>query len=202
MKELSLHMLDITQNSIRAKAKLVKLVIIESAENNEITTIIEDDGCGIPADRLQKITDPFVTTRTTRKVGLGLSLFKAAAEACGGYFEISSTVGVGTKVVANFRRDHIDCAPVGNMADTILTMVMSFGETDLYYQHDYNNQQFVFNTREIKETLEVESLNEPEILNWIREHVKEGLEEIMEEKIYGKVLSRTKSDSRKEIERT
>ena len=182
MKELSLHILDITQNSIRAQAQLVKLVIVESPANNQLTIIIEDDGCGIPADRLQHITDPFVTTRTTRRVGLGLSLFKAAAEACGGYFEISSTVGVGTKVTGSFMRDHIDRAPLGNMADTVLAMVMSFGETDLYYEHDYNNQIFVFNTREIKETLEVESLNEPEILNWIREFVAEGLEEIMEEK--------------------
>jgi len=83
-------------------------------------------------------------------------------------------------VVGSFRRDHIDRAPLGNMADTILTMIMSFGETDLYYEHDYNNQQFILNTREIKETLEVESLNEPEILNWIREHVMEGLKEIQE----------------------
>lgn len=79
-------------------------------------------------------------------------------------------------------RDHIDRAPLGNMADTVLTMVMSFGATDLYYEHDYNNQIFVFNTREIKETLEVESLNEAGILTWIREFVAEGLEEIMEEK--------------------
>jgi hypothetical protein len=195
MKELSLHILDITQNSIRAQAQLVNLVIVESLANNELTITIEDNGCGIPADMLHHITDPFVTTRTTRKVGLGLSLFKAAAEACGGYFEISSTPGIGTKVVASFRRDHIDRVPLGNMADTILTMVMSFGETDLNYEHNFNNQLFVFNTREIKETLEVESLNEPEILNWIRESVAEGLEEIMEEEIYGKVLSRTKSDS-------
>jgi len=180
MKELSLHILDITQNSIRAKAKSVKLQIIESLVENELTIIIEDDGCGIPENQLAGVTDPFVTSRTTRKVGLGLSLFKAAAEACGGSFLISSTEGVGTKVVGSFRHDHIDRAPLGNMADTILTMIMSFGETDLYYEHDYNNQQFILNTREIKETLEVESLNEPEILNWIREHVMEGLKEIQE----------------------
>lgn len=180
MKELSLHILDITQNSIRAQAKLVELFIVESTANNELTIIIKDNGCGIPADRLENITDPFVTTRTTRKVGLGLSLFKAAAEGCGGYFEISSTQGVGTKVVASFRRDHIDRVPLGNMADTILTMVMSFGLADLIYEHDYNNQLFVFNTQEIKATLEVESLNEPDILNWIREYVSEGLKEIQE----------------------
>ncbi|AFA49453.1 ATP-binding protein [Acetobacterium woodii] len=189
MKELSLHILDITQNSIRAKAKLVKLTIFESRDNNELTIIIEDDGCGIPADMLLTITDPFVTTRTTRKVGLGLSLFKAAAEACNGYFEITSTPGVGTKVVGSFERDHIDRVPLGNMADTILTMVMSFGATDLIYEHTIDKQQFIFDTREIKETLEVESLNEPDILNWIRGFVKEGLEEIMEEDIYGKVIS-------------
>ncbi|MBC3797230.1 ATP-binding protein [Acetobacterium tundrae] len=181
MKELSLHILDVTQNSIRANAKLVNLTIFESIAKNEFTITIEDDGCGISAEKLQYVTDPFVTTRTTRKVGLGLSLFKAAAETCGGYFEISSELGVGTKVVASFMRDHIDRVPLGNMPDTVVTMVMSFEETDLIYEHNYNNRSFVFNTREIKETLEVTSLNEPDILQWIREFIRDGLEEIMEE---------------------
>lgn len=182
MKELSLHILDITQNSTRAQAKLVSLTILESSVKNELTIIIQDDGCGIPAEMLRNVTDPFVTTRTTRKVGLGLSLFKAASEGCGGFFEIASEPGVGTKVMGTFMRDHIDRAPLGNMADTIVTMVMSFGEADLLYVHNYNDQSFVFSTREIKETLEVLSLNETDILNWIRAFVKEGLEEIMEEK--------------------
>jgi hypothetical protein len=181
MKELSLHILDITQNSIRAQATLVKLTISESVPENHFSITIEDDGCGIPAEQLKNVTDPFVTTRTTRRVGLGLSLFKAASEGCGGYFEISSTVGVGTKVVGTFLRDHIDRAPLGNMADTVVTMVMSFGEADLVYEHDYNKKSFIFNTRQIKETLEVTSLNEPDILNWIREFVRESLAEIMEE---------------------
>ena len=181
MKELSLHILDITQNSIRAQAKLVKLTIIESLAANELAIMIEDDGCGIPADKIQNIADPFVTSRTTRRVGLGLSLFKAASETCGGFFRITSEFGVGTKVTGTFKRDHIDRAPLGNMADTVVTMVMSFEEADLIYEHDYNNQSFIFDTREIKETLEVTSLNEPDILNWIREFVREGLEKIMEE---------------------
>ncbi|MGV8905482.1 MAG: ATP-binding protein [Acetobacterium sp.] len=181
MKELSLHILDITQNSIRAEATLVSLTITESLAQNNLTIIIEDNGSGIPADKLQYITDPFVTSRTTRKVGLGLSLFKAAAEACNGFFEITSVVGVGTKVTASFERDHIDRAPLGNMADTILTMVMSFGEADLVYEHNYNHRSFIMDTREIKETLGVTSLNELDILNWIRSFVKEGLEEILEE---------------------
>lgn len=181
MKELALHILDITQNSIRAEAMLVSLMIIESLPGNTLTIIIEDNGTGIPAEKLQIITDPFVTSRTTRKVGLGLSLFKAAAEGCDGFFEITSEPGVGTKVTGVFRRDHIDRAPLGNMADTIVTMVMSFGAADLIYEHHYNHQLFIFDTHEIKETLGVTSLNEIDILNWIRAFVKEGLEEIMEE---------------------
>lgn len=160
---------------------LISLMINESLAENSLTIIIEDDGKGIPADKLRTITDPFVTSRTTRKVGLGLSLFKAAAEGCDGFFEITSVVGVGTKVTGSFRRDHIDRAPLGNMADTIVTMVMSFGEADLFYEHYYNQQKFMMDTREIKETLGVTSLNELDILSWIREFVKEGLEEIMEE---------------------
>jgi len=181
MKELSLHILDITQNSIRADATLVALMISESIPENNLTIIIDDNGNGIPADKLKTISDPFVTSRTTRKVGLGLALFKAAAEACDGFFEITSEFGVGTKVVGSFRRDHIDRVPLGNMADTIVTMVMSFGVADLIYEHNYNHRSFIFDTREIKETLGITSLNEIDILNWIREFIKEGLEEIKEE---------------------
>lgn len=181
MKELSLHILDITQNSIRAEATLISLTIMESSAENTLTVVIEDNGKGIPADKLPTITDPFVTSRTTRKVGLGLSLFKAAAEGCNGFFEITSVSGVGTKVKVCFERDHIDRAPLGNMADTIVMMVMSFGEADLVYKHNYNQELFTMDTREIKETLGVTSLNELDILNWIREFVKEGLKEIMEE---------------------
>jgi len=182
MKELALHILDITQNSIKAEATLVTLKIIESKAENTLTIIIEDNGIGIPADKLRTITDPFVTSRTTRKVGLGLSLFKAAAVACEGFLEITSEVGVGTKVVVLFQRDHIDCAPLGNMADTIVCMVMSFGVADLIYEHHYDDRSFIFDGKELKEALGVISLNEIDILNWIREFVENGLKEITEEK--------------------
>lgn len=182
MKELSLHILDITQNSIRAEATLVKLFIVESIPENDLIIIVEDNGKGIPEDKLDTITDPFVTSRTTRRVGLGLSLLEAAARQCDGQFEIISELGEGTRVMASFRHNHIDRVPLGNMADTVVTMVMSFGAVDLVYEHTYNKQLFIFDTREIKEALEVKSLNEPDILNWIRENIEEGLEEIMEEK--------------------
>ncbi|WKY46996.1 ATP-binding protein [Eubacteriaceae bacterium ES3] len=180
MKELSLHLLDITQNSVRAQASLIKLTINEAVKKNLLSMEIEDNGKGIPSDRLAVITDPFVTSRTTRRVGLGLSMFEAAAKQCGGEFEIQSREGLGTTVSASFIYDHIDRVPLGNMADTIVTMVMSFGAADLLYQHIYNENIFVFDTREIRAALEVVSLNEIEILEWIRENVAEGLEEIME----------------------
>lgn len=180
MKELSLHILDITQNSIKAQATVVLLTIEEQTKENTLTITMEDNGTGIAPEILKNIADPFVTSRKTRKVGLGLSLFKAAACGCDGYFDIQSELGKGTKVMASFRRDHIDRVPLGNMADTVMTMVMSFGEADLVYEHKFNDQSFIFDTREVKETLGVDSLNEMDILSWIRGFVEEGLEEIME----------------------
>ncbi|MEG0377930.1 MAG: ATP-binding protein [Eubacterium sp.] len=182
MKELSLHILDITQNSISAGAKLVTLTINEDLRKNLLEITIEDNGRGIPAEKLSVITDPFVTTRKTRKVGLGLSLFKAAAEGCRGHFEIQSIVDVGTKVYASFEHNNIDRVPLGNMPDTVMTMLLSFGDAELVYIHRYNSREFVFDTREIKEVLEESSLlNDPDILNWIKGYVAEGIQEIMEE---------------------
>ncbi len=181
MKELSLHILDITQNSLLAQATLVSLFIYESDLENTLTITINDNGTGVSKERQEAILDPFVTSRTTRKVGLGLPLFKAAAEQCDGAFSIESQLGRGTKIVATFKKDHIDRVPLGNMADTVMTMVMSFGAVDLYYEHTYNQKSFKFDTRDVKEALAVESLNEAEILSWIRDTIKEGLENIMEE---------------------
>lgn len=182
MKELSLHILDITQNSIRAGAALVELCIVEDTLEDLLSITISDDGCGIPKDRLADITNPFVTSRTTRKVGLGLPLFKAAAEGCDGRFTIRSEEGVGTTVEAVFKRSHIDRAPLGNMADTVMTMLLSFNHAELLYIHHYNGRTFEFDTRQIKAILEAEDLlTDPEVLGWIRGYVAEGLEGIMEE---------------------
>ncbi len=181
MKELSLHILDITQNSVLAQATLVSLFICESDRENTLSIAIDDNGTGVSKDQQEAILDPFVTSRTTRKVGLGLPLFKAAAEQCQGSFKIESELGVGTKIMAVFEKDHIDRVPLGNMADTIMTMVMSFGAVDLFYEHSYNEKSFTFDTREVKEVLECDSLNEAEILAWIRATINEELETIMEE---------------------
>ncbi|MDO4287950.1 MAG: ATP-binding protein [Eubacterium sp.] len=182
MKELALHILDITQNSVRAGARVIRLTIDEAVLENRLTITVEDDGSGIPPEILPEITNPFVTSRTTRRVGLGLPLFKSAAEGCGGSFDIQSEVGVGTRVSASFEYDNIDRMPLGNMPDTVITMLMSFGEAELVYLHRYNQKTFAFDSREIKEILQEDSLlGDPDILNWIRGYVEEGLGEIMEE---------------------
>ena len=115
MRELSLHILDIAQNSIKAEAECLRIAVIEDLINDKLTIKIKDDGTGMDADTVKKVVDPFYTTRTTRKVGLGIPLFKLSAEQCGGYFEIKSQLGIGTEITAVFKHSHIDRVPLGNM---------------------------------------------------------------------------------------
>lgn len=180
MKEISLHILDIVQNSISAKASIIKLIVLESTIENKLIVIIEDDGKGMDKEFLKTVSDPFITTRTTRKVGLGISLLKASAERCQGNFMIDSEIGIGTKVKASFQYDHIDRAPLGNMAETIVSIILSLGEnTELIYFHRYNHQEFTFDTREIKKILGNEvSIFQSEVVDWIKDYVKEGLKNL------------------------
>ena len=119
MNELSLHILDIVQNSLKANAKLIEITINENSKDDSYTIIISDNGHGMDEKTLTQVSDPFYTTRTTRKVGMGTSLFKMAAELCDGTFHIQSTVGVGTKVTASFVKSHVNRAPLGAIEDTI-----------------------------------------------------------------------------------
>lgn len=136
MRELSLHILDIIENSRRAEADLIKIVINEQPANNLLKIMIEDNGQGIDAQKLNSITDPFITSRTTRDVGLGLALFKAAAENCGGNLIINSELNKGTKVEAEFKYNHIDRAPLGDMTTTISNFLAANGDqVDIIYNH-------------------------------------------------------------------
>ncbi|MGI6110334.1 MAG: ATP-binding protein [Eubacteriaceae bacterium] len=179
MKELALHILDITQNSIRAGATEVSVEIVENTIQDSLSIEITDNGSGIPKEMLEHITDPFVTSRTTRKVGLGLNLFQAGALACDGSFDIQSEPGKGTDVKAVYKRSHIDRAPLGNMPDTVVTMLMSFNGARLVYRHSLDGRMFCFDSQEIiDEVGDPELLTDPEILEWIRENIAEGLEDI------------------------
>lgn len=179
MRELSLHILDIIENSRRAEADLIKLVIQEKIIDNLLKIVIEDNGNGIEKYKVKEITDPFITSRTTREVGLGLSLFKSAAESCSGNFKINSQKNRGTKVEAEFQYNHIDRVPLGDLTTTISNFIAANGEkVDLVYQHFYNDRQFKFDSREIKAELSDVSIQSRQIIAWIREYIGENLSKI------------------------
>lgn len=175
MKELSLHILDLVENSIRAKAELINIFINEDIMNNFLEIIIEDDGNGMDEEFLSIVDNPFTTTRKTRNVGLGLPLLKAAAIRTDGDFQIISEKEKGTKIVATFKYDHIDRAPIGNMGSTIATLLSRVEKFDLVYIHQINNKRFTFSTTEVKEFLGEVSLNTPEVVLWIQDYINDNI---------------------------
>lgn len=183
MKELSLNILDITNNSIKAKADKIEISVTESLIKNEIKISIRDNGCGMDEAFLAKVTDPFVTTRTTRKVGLGIPLFKQGAEDAGGSFRIQSTVGVGTEITATYRLDHLDRPPIGDISSTIISLIQANDQIRFIYTHQTDQGRFVLDTDDLHAQLGEIPLSSPEILIWIGDYVNENLNEIQGGKI-------------------
>ncbi|NLM96182.1 MAG: sensor histidine kinase [Halanaerobiaceae bacterium] len=178
MRELSLHILDIIQNSITASARDIELIIIEDPERNLFQIQVFDNGRGIRGDRLSQVTDPFVTSRDTRRVGLGLSLFQEAARRCGGDLELESAPGQGTRVTAYFQYNHIDRAPLGDIQGTLISLIALNPEINFRYHHIYVDNEFILDTEEIKKELGVIEINRIEVLNWIREFLDEELKNL------------------------
>ena len=175
MKELSLNILDITQNSITAKAENIYIEIIENSSENFLSIKIKDDGSGMSEETLRKVTDPFYTSRTTRNVGLGLPLFKMEAEMTGGSCEIKSELGAGTEVYALFKTAHLDAVPLGDIISTICILIQGSPEINFYFSHKTDDKIIELNTTEIKQVLgEDISLDEPEIISWIKEYLTEN----------------------------
>lgn len=178
MRELSLHILDIAQNSISAEADEIRIAIIEDYKKDRLAICIKDDGKGMDELTLKKVVDPFYTTRTTRKVGLGIPMFKASAELCDGSFSITSKLGVGTELVAEFKHSHIDRMPLGNMSDTLITIINSSDKIDLTYTHKIGDETFTLSTREIKKTLGELPIRNLDVLIWLRDYIKENLADL------------------------
>lgn len=174
MKELSLHIIDIVQNSIAAGAKLITVSVFENIPEDKMIIEITDNGCGMSEELAGKVTDPFTTGRKTRRVGLGIPLFKLAAENTGGTLTIESEPGRGTKVRAELGYSHIDRQPLGDMADTILGIVVSHYELDFIYSHIICDRTFELDTREIKKVLGGIPFSEPEVYQWISGYIREG----------------------------
>lgn len=173
MKDLSLHILDVAQNSVTAGCKRLELGVRE--RGGVLTITIADDGRGMSPEFLATVTDPFTTTRTTRKVGLGLPLFRMAAEQTGGGLSIESAMGVGTTVTARFRTDNIDCPPAGDIGGVVSLLVQGAPDIRLVYTRACETGEFVFDTDEVRAVLgEGISLGEAEIALWIKDYIAEG----------------------------
>lgn len=173
MHELSLHVLDLLQNSAEAGASRVSLTITEDTLQNLLTICVEDNGKGIREGMLEKIADPFTTTRTSRKVGLGLALLKATAESCGGSMEISSRLAVGTKVTASFRLNHLDLPPLGDMALTVIVFLTGREKMIFSYRHCRDDRQYEFSSGENERLWE-----SPDFLNKAKEVIEAGLKNL------------------------
>ncbi|XMB86870.1 ATP-binding protein [Mycoplasmatota bacterium WC44] len=178
MNELSLHILDIAQNSITANASVIEIEVNEDIVNNELYIKISDDGIGMSSDVLENVRNPFYTSRTTRKVGLGISLFELSCIQSNGDFQLESQVNVGTKLTAKYEYNNIDRAPLGNIVDTIYLLSINESDVNIIYKHIYNQKQFVFNTNEIKEVLDGVSLKEYSIMKWMKEYLLNGIIDI------------------------
>ncbi len=176
MRELSLNILDVAQNSITAGASLITVEVKENTVDKTMLIGIYDNGKGMSEEQVKSVVDPFFTTRTTRKVGMGIPLFKMAAEQTGGGLEIKSEIGVGTEVRAYFKTDSVDFTPLGDIASTVQMLITMNTDRDFVYKHTVNEKEFIADTREIKAILGDVPLDTYEVSQWLIEFIKENTE--------------------------
>jgi hypothetical protein len=181
MREISLHLLDIAENSVAANAKNITLMVCEDLQGDLLTASVIDDGKGMSAEMASKVVDPFVTSRTTRKVGLGIPLFKTAAEDCNGNLVINSEIGKGTRLDVEFQHSHIDRMPLGDLSSTMLTLFVAYPA--IHWLFEYKaipangkpEEKFVFDTQPVMAELGDMPLTEPTVLAFIREYIESGV---------------------------
>ena len=173
MRELSLNILDIAQNSIAAGASLITIEIAENTQAGELTITVGDNGCGMTEEQLKNVLDPFFTTRTTRKVGMGIPLFKLAAEQTGGSLKIESEKGKGTTTSAVFKTDSIDFTPLGDVTSTVPILISMNTDRDFIYTRRLDGEGFELSTVQLKEILEGVPLSEPEVVQWMKDYINE-----------------------------
>ncbi len=179
MQEISLNILDIAENSIRAEADLVEVTVKELPDEDVLSFTIKDNGCGMDEEMVKRVSDPFVTTRTTRKVGLGISLLKSSAQQTGGDVFIESQVGVGTTLTATFSYSHIDRQPLGDIGAVMVSLISMNPDIDFIYTHVYCRKEFRLDTRELRAVLGDEvKFSEPSVAVWIGEYITDNLTEI------------------------
>ncbi len=179
MQELSMNILDIAENSVRAGAALIEVTVDECLSKDLMTVTVADNGCGMTQEQLNNVIDPFYTTRTTRKVGLGVPFFKMAAELTGGNFEIQSTAGKGTVITARFVRSSIDRMPLGDINETIYTLIHCNPQIDFVYTRRFDNDVIQLDTREFRRILDGVELNDPTVSKFIRDFLAENTSDLL-----------------------
>ena len=175
MKDLSMHIMDILQNSTRAGATEVTLEVLEDVAADTLTIRFIDNGCGMDAETVQKVINPFFTTRTTRKVGLGLPLLKQNTEQTGGRLDIQSEKGKGTTVTAVFGRTHLDRPPMGDLAGTVVLTASAYPDIRFIFHYHNGETDYVFDTVEVNEALDGISIQEPEVIQYLKEMIQENI---------------------------
>ncbi len=175
MKELALHILDLLQNSVEAGASRVGIDIIEDAGNDQLVIEVRDDGKGMSPELLERVLDPFVTTRRTRRVGLGLPLLAVAARQAGGEVQVESSPGGGTRIVASFGLSHVDRAPLGDMAATLVAVLAANPQLKLHYRHRRDGGEALFDSEAIEERIGSVPWDKPEAALWARDAIRSGL---------------------------
>ena len=185
MRELALNVMDVAQNSISAGATLITLTVEEESAADRLSITLEDNGCGMTEEQVRSVVDPFYTTRTTRKVGLGVPLFKMEAEMTGGSFEISSEKGKGTSLCALFKLSSVDMIPLGDIGGTVQLLITCNPKLDFLFTRSYrgageDRREFTLDTRELRQVLgEDVPLDAPDVVLWIRDYLAEQTEELL-----------------------
>lgn len=180
MEDLSLHILDIAENSVAAGARTITISVVEDVKGDIIVMRVGDDGKGLNEETMKMVIDPFFTTKTVRKVGLGLPFLKQAAEECEGHFDIASEKGKGTTIAASFRRSHIDRKPLGDVGATVMVLIAGNPGIDFEFEYRKDECRYLLKTREIKDQLEDIPINSPDVLKIIRADIDEGLNKCKE----------------------
>jgi anti-sigma regulatory factor (Ser/Thr protein kinase) len=177
MEDLSLHILDIAENSIDAGATKIEITVEEDTKKDMLSLEVRDNGQGMDENALAMVTDPFFTTKTVRRVGLGLPFLKQASEECEGHFSITSKKGKGTTISVRFRRSHIDRKPLGDMGATIMVLIAGNPSVDFVFHYRKDAYHYRLETEPLKEELSGVPINSPEILRIIKEDINRGLTE-------------------------
>jgi hypothetical protein len=172
MEDLSLHILDIAENSVAAKADKIEIRITEDKKKDLLSVEVIDNGLGMDKETLEKALDPFYTSKTVRRFGFGLSLLSEAAKAANGHFSIRSKKGEGTRIKADFQHSHIDRQPIGDIGQSILTLIIGNPEIDFLFEHKRNDHTYCLDTRKIRTQLKGMPINSLAGIKIIRKNLK------------------------------